>query len=59
MQWRIVVEFTINQKEFDELGTLDDEANNIKDCWLDAIGFPDNVDIIAKGISIEYLDEKG
>ncbi len=47
-----MVELTIIEPNR-ELGTLDVEAINIADCVLDAIGYPEGVEIQAKAISLE------
>ena len=40
-----------------ELGTLEEEAENIRECLLDAIGYPDSVDFEVTVHSIEVLEE--
>ena len=40
-----------------ELNTLEEEAENIRECLLDAIGYPTGVDFEVKVHSIEVLEE--
>jgi hypothetical protein len=52
-----VCEIIITNSEHKETWTPEDWAENIKDCILDAIGFPDNITIKVKTLSLTITEE--
>jgi hypothetical protein len=50
VKWEITVKFTIDEPHKRNLESAQKEAENIADCWLDAIGYPIDLSIEATAV---------